>query len=303
MKTIAKGNPARFLLICLLLALAVSCADDDSDGDGNGNGQADCDDFYITEQAELENIKHCFEVDELSLHDGDFTEVSLPNLQSAGWINIGHNPDLTSLELPALTNVDDEFTIADNPALVELDLSSLEETYNGLSIAGTAIEILELPALTSIGYVIEVSGNDDLTEIVADELPHAWDLKLVANTSLTSMSFASLTSVDGGLLIDSCHALTSLADLAGLTTVSVSGQSFLDFNGLMITNNAGLTSLGLSGLTAIDGELRVQDNAALPTCEATDLRDAISLDGMVCISGNAPDTCEDDVSAECEPEE
>ena len=61
---------------------------------------------------------------------------------------------------------------------------------------------------------------------------------------------------------------------------------------LLIRDNDILTNLdALHGVTAVEGEFTITDNAALPTSEANALLDAIGEEnviGPVTISGNAP---------------
>ena len=86
-----------------------------------------------------------------------------------------------------------------------------------------------------------------------------------------------------------------LADLDGLQFLtSVLGT-------ILIDNNDALTNLdALDGLVDFGGDwLFIRENANVPTCEATMLRDLVQgfgWGGDVCIQNNLADTCEDDIS-------
>jgi hypothetical protein len=297
MKSTMNRNAARLCLVLLISAFAASCADEDSGGDGS-DGQVDCDqNFHFDKQTQIDRISHCMEVRGLTLSYGDFTAINLPFLQAASWIDVRENPDLTSLELPALTETYEDLYVGHNPSLVDLDLSSLEDANSDIAVVGTAIESLALPSFESGN--LRIGENESLIEITAAELSKLYFIELYSNPSLTTVSFDSLSEITGEVYIDSCPALTSLDAFAGLTGVGEYSDQWPDFGGLIVTNNSGLTSLGLTSWTQLTGELRIQDNAALPTCQATELRDALEIDGTVCISGNAADTCEDNVSDEC----
>jgi hypothetical protein len=96
--------------------------------------------------------------------------------------------------------------------------------------------------------------------------------------------------------------------LNGVTSIGgylwITGNSFPDLDALsalesvrygMDISSTNLTSLdGLGGLRSIGEGLSITNNASLPTCEATTVRDQLtSFAGDVCIQGNLTDTCAD----------
>ena len=59
---------------------------------------------------------------------------------------------------------------------------------------------------------------------------------------------------------------------------------------LSICDHRSLTKLGMSSLSSVGLDFRIQDNSILPTCEAEALRDQVQnaggIGGTVTISGN-----------------
>ena len=66
---------------------------------------------------------------------------------------------------------------------------------------------------------------------------------------------------------------------------------------LAVRNNGFLTDMsGLNGITEIVNTLWITVNGSMNNCQATDFRDALTSYGGVCIEGNLPDSCPDDLT-------
>ena len=101
----------------------------------------------------------------------------------------------------------------------------------------------------------------------------------------------NIRCIDGSVEIEENGTLLSLNGLSELRRIGGS---------LTISKNSSLADLGLNNLKNIGGaRLKIVQNGALPTCEATDLRDVLVSEGFMgtsCIQMNSKDTCEDDIS-------
>jgi hypothetical protein len=244
-------------------------------------------DVRIADNGALENVDGLRNVKEIS-----------------GSVRVTYDPLLESFGLASLTGIGGDLAFESVESLTDLDaLGALTRIGGSLSVrgfrdAGNFVSLAGLANLGRIGGDLDVSeaGPADACfaalECSGGLLYAAQNLNLAcltgllrvggtldiaANPASTLEGLAALASV-GSLRL---HGTTELRSLAGLEALSrVSGL-------LDIRENAGLGELdGLSGLTRV-GALSVENNPALPTCEAERLRDAIgTLVGDASIAGN-----------------
>jgi hypothetical protein len=130
----------------------------------------------------------------------------------------------------------------------------------------------------------------------AKQLAAACDLVLVLGSTLTGSlnvhsnpklkslaGFGALGRIDGNFDVRSNAALTS-----GLTVTT-------EIDGLVyVYDNDALTTLGLGTLTTLGSNFSVDNNNALPTCQATSVRDALltgGWKGTATITNNLADAC------------
>lgn len=205
--------------------------------------------------------------------------------------------DITDLSaLACLSRVDRELRISGNEALGSLvGLEALSFVGDLIIHSNAALGSLAgLEALTSVNGSLSISWNASLTDLTALERVTVvgGGVFVTDNGALRDLvglgALASVGARDYGHAFVVFHneALESLAGLEALTTVG---------GGLKIWANPSLTSIGaLGSLTSVGDALLITDNAILPTCVATELRDRLPSLGASCISRNLDDGCPDD---------
>lgn len=180
----------------------------------------------------------------------------------------------------------DTDTDADTDTDTDTDSGTETETdFCGLVWEGD-YSVEDAGDLAALSGYVEVAG--DLT---------------IESTELTDLSgLECLEAVDGSLYIQTNSLLTDITALAALEAVGglvCIRDNVTQIGGVLgIDANPALVSLaGLGSLTTLDGNLWILSNAALPTCEATDLRDQlVDFTDPICILGNQADTCPDDLT-------
>ncbi len=213
-----------------------------------------------------------------------------------GNLNIIHNDSLTDLGLPALTTVNGDFTITDNPVLPPIQAGDLLSQLVGFT--GTATIENNLENIYDGDYTISdqstldafygytgITGNLSVynTSLIynLDGLEHlievGGDLTLSNNIDLVDIDgLSNITSVGGSLFIFFNSVLTSLAGLSNITSVGVA---------VIIGGNDSLPNLnGLNNITSVPGWFRIQNNFALTSL--IDLNNITSVGGDLEISGN-----------------
>jgi len=145
------------------------------------------------------------------------------------------------------------------------DLECLNTVGGSLAIVGTALIDLDgLSNLTSIGGELAVQWNDWLTNI----------------DGLSEVTGVIPTHVD-------ISHNPVLADINGLSSVNALGGD------LTIVSNTNLDNLdGLDALFGMAGPLTIEENDALPDCEACDLLDHLSMfPSLISVNNNLDDSC------------
>ncbi len=149
--------------------------------------------------------------------------------------------------------------------------------------------IAVLLVVSLAGCTIGDNENDDFPKCADTCSDGLLECDFTIKDSADIHALSPCNSVEGSLVVEFSD-LSSLDGLEQLRSVTAD---------LMIRHNSTLVDLhGLSGVEFISGSLQIYDNHSLPTCEATDLRDRLfseGWEGVVCIKGNMPDECGDDL--------
>lgn len=189
--------------------------------------------------------------------------VVLAGLREAGNVIVRLNPALGEARFDALERVGDVRFVS-LPALVSVQFASLARAAEVELRGAELLEEADFPSLATAGRIdVTVTGLASLTGFSA--LAELDVIYLYGNSGLVSLGGMKMETL-GRLYLEANAALASLDGLNALTTVEES---------LWIRDNASLASLdGLENLARV-GQLTIYDNPALPTCEATRLRDRI----------------------------
>jgi len=204
--------------------------------------------------------------------------------------------DAGALEaLSGVTHVVGSVTVS-GPALVDLaPLASLRCVDGDLRVEDcpSLAHLTGLEGLLDVGGNLVVGWNGALvdTDGLASLGRIGGSIWLTANPSMGSARLPSLATLGSHLLVTECAALASV-DLAALAATG--GDLELSYCGA-------LSSLaGLGALEAVGGDVSIEENASLPTCEADDLVAQLeSFGGALCVQGNAADGCPD-VTSGCD---
>jgi PKD repeat protein len=194
----------------------------------------------------------------------------LSGLQSVDGLIIENNENLASLSGPELLYEGFYLSVNNNPKLT--NLSGLEHVTTL-----TELNINQNPALISL------SGINEVTMISSN-------MNISGNQVLSSLSGLNKLTIVNGIYINDNSQLVSLDGLQNLVTVN--------FN-LTISSNPQLERVtDMAALSRIGSSLSIQNNSALPTCDAENLRDQVlekdGIGGSVTITGN-------DNSGVCDP--
>jgi hypothetical protein len=258
-------------------------------------------DVDITSQAALNALVNCRRIQgALIVHDSvDIVDLgALANLQrvNRGYILFLNNRALTTVNLPALTEVDYGFGAIENPALTTVAAPEVVFLRGGLTLRDN-------PALATINF----SKTQEIQTDARGAAVGAGNLILGDLPALGSLgnAFAALQKLDGALEIFGT-GLTNLQGLNALREVLNQGGAFerrtqfrfdalnpglaigLDFNdefNIVPAGNPALTSLqGLNELETVVGDVFIGFNAALRNMDGLD--DLARIDGRLYIAGN-----------------
>ena len=218
------------------------------------------------------------------------TQVSFPGVTAATTVQFYKIPKLESMnglaslsEIDTLLNLDGANSLGDISALSNLTggfwlhlsdspLTSLAGLQGVTSLNGLTLQYN--PQLS------DFTALSNLTEVVADG-SQTGDLNLYGNdASADFQGFENLTIVDGNLTIAYDAGSTSLLGLQNVSRVGA----------LQIWGNAALSDVALPGLTKVNGDFTISDNATLPTCACealqTQVESADQIGGTTTISNN-----------------
>ncbi|MGE0400865.1 MAG: hypothetical protein AB7T06_29410 [Kofleriaceae bacterium] len=217
-----------------------------------------------------------------SRYTGTVTEAFVPVL------NISNNLELTSIAgIANVPEIKGELTVANNPKLASLELTSLTKIDGALSVTQNGITKLDLSQLANVAS-IEVSQNSLLTQISGLRATLiVGNVVLRQNPKLSQIgAMFSLTHIGGNLIVDDNDSLTTLNGLIS-SMQRVVGT-------VTIQNNQVLTDLGqlshaLQGL----GMVSVTNNPVLGYCKAWEVDRCTNAPTVINSgNGNNPNNCQ-----------
>jgi hypothetical protein len=217
--------------------------------------------------------------DEIYVVGSALARLDLPNLETAGRLDIYGQNALTTLSLPALTSLNWALDIEYNNSLTSVDLPSLTTISD------------------SDGYLgLYVSRNSALTTLHLPLLARSGRAGLFDNAALQSVTLPNLESLSGALYMELNPALERVE----LPTLSRVGW-------LTFKDNPALVALELPALTGVTGAVEMNSigqpypqfemvgNRVLPQCHAEAILAQLGgFTGLASISGN-------DTTATCPP--
>lgn len=200
--------------------------------------------------------------------------LELPSLlQVGGGLNVSTNSVLLLLQARKLAEVWGAVQLVANPLLGSADLGGLGLADEVHVVANPSLQSLDLERL-AWATTVRVSTNASLLELDLPELDTAGLLEVSGNPSLAHIRANSLTDLLNSAEISDCAHL-----------LSASFDSLDRIGGwLTVSRNERLVSLSLP-LLSTSSNLRVEDNAALPTLSLPELE--VVAGWLVSISRNA----------------
>ena len=205
-----------------------------------------------------------------------YSALALPNLVTAGSLELAYSNTLTTVSLPKLTTVATEIRISDVSALTTVEAPALA-TFGSLVVAFAhalasmplahvvtvtgdiqlsdgALQTIDLSALTTLGGKLWIENAGQVSSVLAPKLTSATEIVLYGGP-LSTLSFTALATVAGNLTIYDPNVVT--AALPALT--SVGGD-------LTIRGDSQLQSVTAPNLTAVAGSLVMYATPQLPSC-------------------------------------
>ena len=279
---------------------------DGADGSGGGiAGTIVAGDYAVNNSLDADLLAGVVQITgTLTIDGAGMGAISLPDLVRVGLLSVGHSGDAfspSSLQLPALTTVDDALAIGN---LAVADWSGFDSVttvggfvtlygsgastisaFRGLSSVGGAVYVY-LPAGTGVE---ELSGFDSLTTV-----PSTLSINFTSTGSATThvSGFANLSEV-GALYLDADPQLTDITGLSALKDVS--GELRVGITGLTdLTQLASLSSVG--SLTILDADsltslAGLESVAALPAGLSVTYSDGLTdLTGLDGVTNSGPVT-------------
>ena len=211
----------------------------------------------------------------------DTTLVVTVNLDAATSLislTVTNNSALTTLTVNGLKKAYDQIAINNNPSLNTLNFNSLKNA-KGISISTNPVQAVNFPTLQKA--VITIGSMNSTTTINLPQLtvgglniysiPNLTALNVpnftngnvyIAQTNLSSLLLPSFTS--GYLQVVVNQNLTSIS-APNYNNAGTSASFIGGYSGVIIENNATLTSIALPNLTICYGKVQIKGNAALLT--------------------------------------
>ncbi len=179
----------------------------------------------------------------------------------SGNIEVRNNPNLWAMEaLSDLPGLSGSLRVESNPDLEFWTPPSQLQSIQGDLVVDTTV----LPTIPAFANLTSIGGS----------------MRLIGNASATSIDAMSLADIGGDLEVTGLGA----NELGGLGMLADIGGT------LWVHDNANLTQVtDLAALDTVGGDLRIIDNAVLPTQQANELVTQIGvgdIGGTVEISGN-----------------
>ena len=212
----------------------------------------------------------------LRVSDVRYTAFALPNLVTAGLLELSYSTTLTTVSLPKLTTVTTAVHITEVPALTTVEAPALV-AFGSLFVAYAhalaslplahvvtvtgdiqfydgALQTIDLSALTTLGGQLWIENAGPVSSVLAPKLTSATAL-LLSGGPLSTLSFTALATVAGDLTIYDPNVVT--AALPALTSVG---------GNLTIRGDSQLQTVTAPNLTAVAGSLVMYSNPHLPSC-------------------------------------
>ncbi|MBX2798968.1 MAG: hypothetical protein KTR31_14925 [Myxococcales bacterium] len=190
--------------------------------------------------------------------DSSLRTLRLPDLQRVhGSVRIWENVQLQSIELPALTTVDEDLSLYDNPEVTG------PLNVGPLGSVGGILSVNRMPGLTDLDGLQQIRSVRELYlfhDVNLQSLHGLNGLQIIEGTAdlwelyaLQRAELPALTEVGGKLDLFECDALTVL-----------SAPALQQLRSYELHNCDAMTDLGAFPLvTQLQGELRIQYNTGL----------------------------------------
>jgi hypothetical protein len=181
-------------------------------------------------------ITACTEISgDLTVSSDSVVELRFPKLKSVGGaLNVQDAKKLASIAFPSLAKIGKELTIDGNPALTTFSLPVLESAQTLLVTNNAKLNDYDLAALTKVDY-LGVQGDDTLMMFELPKLKSVSTFVINLNDALTTIRFGSLTIISG--------------------------------DGFIILKNPMLATLDLPMLKTLIGDIAINNNPMLSTCQ------------------------------------
>ena len=182
---------------------------------------------------------------------GTMTIDNFTSLQSiSGFLQLGENANVTNINFPALTTVNQSITISDN--------AISHSSTNYFKIDDSSTTDIQFPALTTINGEFRISDSALTNMNGFSGLTSVGSLTIVSNDDLTDIStMSNLTNIGTNLAIYGNQKLTNISAFSGLTTIN--GNLTISNNG---TFGGGTYNIdGFTNLQSIGGYLLLDENA------------------------------------------
>ncbi len=181
-------------------------------------------------------------------------------------IDLSGDTSQTELHLPWVSELSGDLTVADNPNLTVIDMSSLTTVGGDLVIAdNTAATTINMNEFTTSGGELVIAGNTSATVIDMSSLTTSGgSLTIVDNTAVTTIDMSEFTT-SGGELVIAGNGSATVNDMSALTTVGgdltieTTGTGVFDMSGADVAGDASITTDGYSevGAATAGGETAV----------------------------------------------
>jgi|GEM_PF-4623191 len=215
------------------------------------------------------------------------TTIDLPRLmytgEGAGAVSgtllIDSNSALQSVSLPALKGVNGSLVVANCMTLASFTAPNLSE-YDGFQMANTSVREIDFSNASAGGSnsAVRVVQNAQLRRVDLGGIGNASLVEVSRNERLNEFRAPKLVMIFSD---DSSEGYLTFADNKALTTIDLTGLTFVTTH-FTISQNDKLESLqGLNRINRVEGEVLVQGNATLAS--------VLGLINLTSISGSISD--------------
>lgn len=236
----------------------------------------------------------------LIVRETELRSLDLSSAHTVNIINIGYNPRLVEIKLPALCTGSVYTLVKHNAILTALDLSHLALVGNLIVEDNPMLRVVNLKALLVARNDVIISQNHALVELILSKFMIAQtSIEIKGNASLSCITLPELSTVNGFLYFRKNASLVSIV-LPKLDSVSsyfglignpclaaIEAPKFVRAQcGIAIEKNAVLVNLdGFSNLHTVKESLCIMDNPKLYSL--ADLAKLEQIEGGLLIRNNA----------------